>query len=101
MKTGMKRLERIALSQTTTKVLVCLVVGMNAAVIFRSDATFLKAFVIVMLITISVAIIAASYTEASRTEAEKESPDDAGNVTNGVTNALLAILVLMTLTSAG
>ena len=100
----METLNQIASSETTTKILLALVIGLNSAIALRSDSVTAKIFVVVVLALIFILLAAAAHVK--KTTPEKENPGQQRSaqaaITNSrISNALLALILFITLSAVG
>ncbi len=97
----MRQLTQAATSKTTTKLLAALVIGINAALVLRSDSAFVKGLIIAILALTAITLVRAGLADIKRKEKRPEHEESEGPEKKRWTifdNALLSIILLLTLT---
>ena len=95
----METLDQIASSETTTKFLASLVIGINAAVILRSDWTLPKIFVLFTLVFIAICVVLSEKERRKQPREEENKKASREKTQTKINNVMLALLLFMTLTA--
>ena len=97
----MRQLTQAATSETTTKLLGALVIGINSALVLRGDSAFLKGIIIAILAFTAINLVMTGLDNIKRKGKRPEHEESEGPEEKRWTifaNTVLSIALLLTLT---